>query len=103
MGCITISTDLPPIHTRYVTYGRVQINEDGSGDVFAVASLREEGLGRATFSDISRVGIGATVSLEAVLEQVPGQFVSMRVRRIRVGVGDVQLPGAVAELDTAAT
>jgi hypothetical protein len=35
-----------------------------------------------------------------VLEQVSEQFVSMRVRRIRVGFGDVQLPGTVAELNT---
>jgi hypothetical protein len=36
-----------------------------------------------------------------VLEQVPGYFVSTRVRGIRWGLEVVQLPGGIPELDSA--
>jgi hypothetical protein len=58
-------------YAKSATYGRVQIDEDGTGDVFAIAGLGEEGLQRATLIDVLRIGIRATVGLEAVLEQVP--------------------------------
>jgi hypothetical protein len=45
-----------------------------------------------------RVGIGATVSLEAMLEQVPGVFASIRIRGMRAVEG-VQFPGGIAELN----
>jgi hypothetical protein len=47
------------------------INEDGARDVFAIASLREEGLERATLVELLRIGVRTAVSLEAVLKEVP--------------------------------
>jgi hypothetical protein len=79
------------------TYGRVQIDEDGTGDVFAVAGFGEESLERASLRQMLRVGIRTTVGSKAVLEQVPGAFVSMRVRGMR-SFGDIQLPRAVPQL-----
>jgi hypothetical protein len=71
MGCI--NQHLTAIATRnFATYGRVQIDENGTGDVFAAAGLSEEGLERSTLVEVLRIGVRATVGLEAVLEQVPG-------------------------------
>ena len=55
----------------FVDWRRVQVDEDGTGDVFAAASLREEGLERAALVEILRIGVRTTVSLEAVLKKVP--------------------------------
>ena len=49
----------------------VQIDEDGSGHVFAIAGLSEEGLVRTTLSQVLGVRVGATILAKAVLEQVP--------------------------------
>jgi hypothetical protein len=72
---------------RYAIYRGVQIDKDGAGNVFAAARLGEEGLEGAALGEVCRIRIGATVSQKAVLEQVPGQLESMRVRGIRVGSG----------------
>jgi hypothetical protein len=72
---------------RSATYRWVQVDEDGAGDVFAAARLGEEGLEGATLREVCCIRVGATVSQKAVLEQVPGQFESMRVRGIRMGSG----------------
>ena len=53
------------------TYRGVQVDEDGARNVFAVASLREEGLARASLVERLRIGVRATISLEAVLKEVP--------------------------------
>jgi hypothetical protein len=51
---------------------RVKIDEDGAGDVFAVARLGEEGLERTALGEILSIGIRAAVRPQAVLEEVPG-------------------------------
>ena len=61
----------------FVDWRRVQVDEDGTGDVFAAAILSEEGLERATLREIRRIGVRTAVSLQAMLEKVPGRFVSM--------------------------
>ena len=50
--------------------GRVEIDEDGSRDVFAVAGLGEEGLERAGIAKVLRVRSRTAISSEAVLEQI---------------------------------
>jgi hypothetical protein len=55
------------------TYRGVQVDEDGTRNVFAAASLREEGLERAALVELLRIGVRTTVSLEAVLKKVPGE------------------------------
>lgn len=50
--------------------GRVQVEEDRPGDVFAVAGLGEEGLVRTTLDNILRVRVGPAVRAEAMLQQV---------------------------------
>jgi hypothetical protein len=52
--------------------GRVEINEDGAGDVFAVARLGEEGLERTRIANVRIFRIREAVSSETVLEEVPG-------------------------------
>jgi len=61
------------VHAQYATYRGVQVYEDGARDVFAIASLREEGLERATLVEILGIGVRTAVSLEAVLKKVPGE------------------------------
>jgi hypothetical protein len=49
----------------------VEIEEDGPGDIFAVARLGEEGLVRAAIiGNILRVGVGTAIGTETVLEEV---------------------------------
>jgi hypothetical protein len=82
-------------------YRGVQVDEDGARDVFAAASLREEGLERAALVELLRIGVRATVSLEAVLKEVPeGAGLANGLRGGRVESRYVQLPGAVTELGT---
>ena len=61
-----VSIDISIVYRA--TYGGVQVDKDGARDVFAVASLREEGLERATLVEILRIGVRTAVSLEAVLK-----------------------------------
>lgn len=64
--------ELPVVASADLINGRgVEVNEDGAGDMFAVAGLGEEGLERAALDDILGIGVGATVHAEAMLEQVP--------------------------------
>jgi hypothetical protein len=86
------------LHAGNATYRWVQVDEDGTGYVFAIAGLGEEGLERPALVEVLRIRIRATISLETVLKQVPGRVVSIRIRGIRVGFVYVQLPGAVAQL-----
>lgn len=60
---VATSTDL-------VDRGRVQVDEERSRNMLAAASLREEGLEGTRITDIFGVRVGATVSAEAVLEEV---------------------------------
>ena len=52
------------------TYRGVQVDKDGTGNVFAAAGLGEEGLVRAILTKVLGLGVGATVGEEAVLEEV---------------------------------
>ena len=54
-----------------VNGGGVEVDEDGAGDVFAVAGLGEESLVRAALDDVLGIGVGAAVHTEAVLEEIP--------------------------------
>jgi hypothetical protein len=54
-----------------VNWGRVQVDEDGTGNVFAAASLGEEGLVRTTLTKLLRIGVGATIGEQTVLKEVP--------------------------------
>lgn len=58
--------------TDLVDRGGIQIDEDGAWHVFAASSLGKEGLVRATLGNILGIRVGAAVSLQAVLQQVPG-------------------------------
>jgi hypothetical protein len=64
------------------TYRGIQVDKDGARNVFAVASLREEGLERAALVELLRIGVRTTVSLEAVLKKVPEEA------RLAIGLGD---------------
>lgn len=81
-------------------YRGVQVDEDGARNVFAIASLREEGLERAALVELLRIGVRTTISLEAVLKKVPEEASLATELMGRVGSRYVQLPGAVTELGT---
>lgn len=51
---------------------RVQIDEEGPGNVFAAARLGEEGLERPRVTRVLDVGVGAAIGPEPVLEEVAG-------------------------------
>lgn len=51
------------------TYRGVQIDKDGTGNVFSASSLSEEGLVGAAVLSV-RVGVGAAIGQETVLKQV---------------------------------
>jgi hypothetical protein len=53
-------------------YRRVQIDKDGAGDVFSAAGLREESLERATLCLVLRIGVGTSIGLETMLEEIAG-------------------------------
>ncbi len=48
----------------------IKINEDGSRDIFSTSSLSEHGVELAGVVKSLRVGIGATILLETVLEEI---------------------------------
>jgi hypothetical protein len=83
--------------SRCVAYRGVQVDEDGARNVFAATSLSEEGLERATLREIRRIGVRAAVGLQAMLDEVPGRFVSMGFEAYGYS-GDLQLPRAVSQL-----
>jgi len=53
-----------------VDWRRVKVDKDGTGDIFATASLREDGIELAGVVERLCVGIRATVLLQAVLEEI---------------------------------
>lgn len=55
-----------------VTYGGVQVYEDGARDVFAAARLSEERLEGAVRLRFLGLGVRLAISLEAMLEEVAG-------------------------------
>lgn len=69
------------------TYRRVQVNEDGTRDVFAAAGLSEEGLVGSALAEFLRIGVGATIRQKAVLEEVAGGLGSVVAYRHRGACG----------------
>jgi hypothetical protein len=59
-----------------IAYRWVEINEDGTRHVFAIAGFRKESLERTTGVDfLSRLRVETAINLEAMLEKVPGSVV----------------------------
>jgi len=56
--------------TDLVDGRRVEVHENGTGNMLAAARLGEERLERARVADILGVGVGAAIGAEAMLEQV---------------------------------
>jgi hypothetical protein len=56
---------------------RVQVDEDGTGNVFAAASLGEEGLVRTALTKLLRIGVGTTIGEQTVLKEVPAIIMSI--------------------------
>lgn len=55
-----------------LTYRRVEIDEDGAGNVFAAGGLGEEGLVGAILANlVGEVRVVASLGGQTVLEQVP--------------------------------
>lgn len=50
--------------------GGVEVDKEGSGHVFAIAALGEEGLVGAWVANVLDVGVGSTVGAKTVLEEV---------------------------------
>lgn len=55
----------------FVDRGWIEIDENGTGDMFVVAGLGEEGLEGTRVTNVG-IGVRTTVRLQAVLEEVPG-------------------------------
>jgi hypothetical protein len=53
-----------------VDWRRVEVDEDGTRDIFAAASLREDGIKLAGVVEGLRVRIRATILLQAVFEEI---------------------------------
>lgn len=58
-------------------YRRVEVDEDRARHIFAIAGLGEEGIVGTSFTNVARVRVQATISLQAMLQQVPARAVSM--------------------------
>lgn len=91
--------------TFRLTYRRIKVDEDRTRDIFAATGLGEEGLVGATVSDIvGKVLVIVTISLEAVLEQVPklGGSVMSPCANVakQEAVKNLQLPSSVTKLGT---
>ena len=79
VGCVLLAADqqlwveqLAVITSAdLVNGGGVKVDEDGSRDIFATASLREDGVELARVVESLRVGIRPTILLQAVFEEVP--------------------------------
>jgi hypothetical protein len=66
-----------------VNWRWIQVDKDGTRNVFAAASLVEEGLVRAALAKLLRIGVGATIGEQTVLEEVPEVVVSVLDYRLR--------------------
>lgn len=79
VGCVLLAADqqlwveqLAVITSAdLVNGGGVKVDEDGSRDIFATSSLREDGIELARVVESLRVGIRPTILLQAVFEEVP--------------------------------
>jgi len=74
----------------------VQINEDGTRNIFAVASFGEDSIELARVVEGFGIRIGTSILLETVLEEI-AVVVRYGGREVK---GSLQLPGAVSELGT---
>jgi len=63
-----------------VDWGGVEIDKDGARDVFAAASLSEDGIELSGVVEGLCVGVRTTILLEAMLEQVPAGRMSFQRR-----------------------
>lgn len=94
---------------------RVQIDEDGTGNVFAAACLGEESLVGTAIDGVLNIGIGTAIVSETMFEQVPVKRIECKpdnayafafafafavALSMRRGVKHLQLPSAVTELGT---
>lgn len=52
------------------TYGGVQVDEDGAGNIFPVSSFGEEGLARASILQLLRIGVRTSIGQQAMLKEV---------------------------------
>jgi hypothetical protein len=91
--------------------GRVQINKDGTGDIFAAACFSEDGVEFARVVERFGIWVWATILLEAVFEKVAvdvvlvdmrGSVVLLMLMFLLIGQGflnrkggDLQLPSTV--------
>lgn len=77
----------------------VQVDEDGSGDVFAGTGLREDGIELAAVMEGLGIRIGAAILLETVLEEVAAEGVrDQYIGYMSRCQDNVQLPGTISEL-----
>lgn len=57
--------------SRGSTHRRVEIDKDGTRNIFAAAGFREEGFERTTLAKVTSFRVHATVRLQTVLQKVP--------------------------------
>lgn len=74
----------------------VQINKDGTRNVFAVASFGEDSIELARVVESLGIRVGTSILLETVFEEI-AVVVRYGGREVK---GSLQLPGAVSELGT---
>ena len=63
-----------------INRGRIQIDEDGTGDIFAAACFSEDGVEFARVVEGFGIWVWATVLLEAVFEKVAVDMVLVATR-----------------------
>jgi hypothetical protein len=54
----------------FINWGGIEVNKDGARDIFAFAGFCEEGLKGTSLADVFCFGVGATISLKAMLEEI---------------------------------
>jgi hypothetical protein len=84
-----------------VNRGGVEVDEDRTRDVFSAARLCEHSIELAAIVEGLRIGVGTSILLEAVLEQVAGYIlVGVQGGISIVRYGNAQFPRTVSELRT---
>lgn len=81
MLCFTLHS--PPLSLELETYTWIQVNEQGSGDIFPPTTLAEKSIEGAALSVLvgeSRVGM--TICFKTVLEEVAGKSILGSARMI---------------------
>jgi hypothetical protein len=107
VGCVLLSADqqlrveqLAVVTSADLVDGAgVKVDEDGSRDIFAAASLREDGIELAAVMEGLGIRIRATILLQAVLEEVAAEGVrDQYIGYMSRCQDNVQLPGTISEL-----